>query len=198
MVNELDEECNEGASHMVLKNTISLNISTELSVSLLESASPQDMSLLYFLGCLPSGLKEGQIIKIWDESIRQSIQNLEQLAFMEVGVDRIILTPYMLSYIEDTIDVKSKLIYMNIIIEFYTELLEHGYRCIGNKTAIMDAYEMDSVHTEIFCEEESEITSRMEYPSSPGILKKHASIELVFQDLGKQTDVNSKTKTIYD
>jgi len=56
------------------------------------------------LGCLPGGVKEAQLKNMWVANISKSLQNLEQLAFLEVGVEKYMLTPYMISYIEDSID----------------------------------------------------------------------------------------------
>lgn len=55
VVNELEEK--NGSVATVYKNNMSLQISTEASVNLLEETSPEDISLLYFLGCLPGGVK---------------------------------------------------------------------------------------------------------------------------------------------
>ena len=59
VVDELGDEC-EGfdakAIPRVYKNTMSLKISTEMSVKLLEETCPEDLSLLFFLGCLPGGV----------------------------------------------------------------------------------------------------------------------------------------------
>ena len=42
----------------VYKNVMSLQISTQMNVKMLEKTKPKDMALLYFLGCLPGGCKE--------------------------------------------------------------------------------------------------------------------------------------------
>lgn len=70
VVNELEEK--NGVA-TVYKNNMSLQISTEASVNLLEQASPEDMSLLYFLGCLPGGVKEDQLKKMYDQNIEKGL-----------------------------------------------------------------------------------------------------------------------------
>ena len=52
-LDELQEENQESYQ----KHLISLDIATELSIRLLKETNPKDMSLLYFLGCLPSGVR---------------------------------------------------------------------------------------------------------------------------------------------
>ena len=84
---------------------MSLKISTEMSINLLKDSSPNDMQLLYFLGCLPGGVLETQIKSMWVlPNIRKSLENLEALSFLETGLEKYVLTPFMISYVEDTID----------------------------------------------------------------------------------------------
>ena len=45
----------------VYKSNMSLQISTEMSIKLLEETNPNDMALLYFLGCIPGGVKYYQL-----------------------------------------------------------------------------------------------------------------------------------------
>ena len=41
----------------VVDNIMSLNVAAEMSVKLLEVTNKEDTNLLYFLGCLPGGVK---------------------------------------------------------------------------------------------------------------------------------------------
>ena len=59
VVDELGDEGDEKAIPRVYKNTMSLKISTEMSVKLLEEAD--NLQLLYFLGCLPGGVNKMQL-----------------------------------------------------------------------------------------------------------------------------------------
>ena len=58
---EEGEDFNMKAIPRVYKNTMSLKISTEMGVKLLETTYPDDMYLLFFLGCLPGGVKFYQL-----------------------------------------------------------------------------------------------------------------------------------------
>ena len=40
----------------VSKNNISLSLTTEASIRLLEESEPKHLNLLYYLGCLPGGV----------------------------------------------------------------------------------------------------------------------------------------------
>ena len=69
---------------------------------------------------------------MWESpSVRKSLDNLETLSFIDSGVEKYVLTCFMISYVEDTIDVPSKTNYMNIICDFYKELLYANYLKIG-------------------------------------------------------------------
>ena len=59
--------------HRMHKNEMSLKVSAEMSLKLLEENSPEDMSLLYFLGCLPGGVKESQLKKMYNRDIGKSL-----------------------------------------------------------------------------------------------------------------------------
>ena len=39
--------------------------------------------------------------KMWGKDITAILQDLEKLSFLEVGVEKYVLTPYMISYIND-------------------------------------------------------------------------------------------------
>jgi len=52
---------------------MSLQISTEMSIKLLGETNPDDIALLYFLGCIPGGVKEYQLKKMWKGSIEKSL-----------------------------------------------------------------------------------------------------------------------------
>ena len=103
VVDELGDDGDEQAIPRVYKNTMSLKISTEMSVKLLEEAD--NLQMLYFLGCLPGGVNKRQLWKMREmdqdrKQIDQSIKNLDELSFLESGVEKVVLTPYMISYTE--------------------------------------------------------------------------------------------------
>ena len=103
VVDELGDDGDEQAIPRVYKNTMSLKISTEMSVKLLEEAD--NLQMLYFLGCLPGGVNRKQLLKMREmeqdrKQLDQSIKNLDELSFLESGVEKVVLTPYMISYTE--------------------------------------------------------------------------------------------------
>ena len=66
----VDELCRSSSSHQVggrknknsfQNNIISLDSSTRMSIELLQQSSEDDLEILYFLGCLPGGVKETQL-----------------------------------------------------------------------------------------------------------------------------------------
>ena len=38
---------------------------------------------------------------MWNKDVPEILQDLEKLSFLEVGVEKYVLTPYMISYIND-------------------------------------------------------------------------------------------------
>ena len=57
--------------------------------------------------------------------------NLEQLSFLEVGLEKYVLTPYMITFIDSTLDLMTKSEYMKQICIFYKDLLQKNYQQIG-------------------------------------------------------------------
>ena len=104
-----------------------------MNVKMLEKTKPKDMALLYFLGCLPGGCKQDQLTKMWNMDVTEILQDLEKLSFLEVGVEKYVLTPYMISYINDQLDLSTKIDYMKRICNFYKDLLKKNYEQIGSE-----------------------------------------------------------------
>ena len=99
LVEELD--CNYGGKVIPrqVENIMSLNVAAEISVKLLESSNKEDMDLLYFLGCLPGGVTEEQLLKLWNNDVSESLERINALSFFEIGIERLQLTPTMINYI---------------------------------------------------------------------------------------------------
>ena len=57
MIQELDYNHGKVIPRLI-ENIMSLNVAAEMSVKLFETKHPDDMNLLYFLGCLPGGFTE--------------------------------------------------------------------------------------------------------------------------------------------
>ena len=47
------------------------------------------MHLLYFLGCLPGGVSEERLSKMWDSDVSDSVKRIKALSFLEHDVDRL-------------------------------------------------------------------------------------------------------------
>ena len=55
----------------------------EASIQLLEDSSQEAVNLLYFLGCLPGGLKVGSIKETWHgKNTDRDIDLLENMSFL--------------------------------------------------------------------------------------------------------------------
>ena len=69
---------------------------------------------------------------MWNKKqLDQSLKYLEELSFLEVGVCKQVLTPYMLSYIEKSINVFDKIAYIKTICTYYSDLLLTIFHRIG-------------------------------------------------------------------
>lgn len=111
---------------------MSLKVAAEMSVKLLESTQLDDINLLYFLGCLPGGVSEVQLHEMYGlDELTDSLERLRVLSFLEVGVEKLMLTPSIMSYIGDTLLDESKNDYMQRICDFYQGLLYESYKQFG-------------------------------------------------------------------
>ena len=50
----------------MVANFMTLKIAAEMSVKVLESSYPEDISLLYLFGCLPAGITKEQVQTMWN------------------------------------------------------------------------------------------------------------------------------------
>ena len=111
---------------------MSLNVAAEMSVKLLEQTNSDDTNLLYFIGCLPGGVIPEQLSDMWQhENTSKSLERLQKQPFFEVGVDKIMLTPTMINYIDTNMDLASKQDYMHFICEFYLTVMLNCYKEVG-------------------------------------------------------------------
>lgn len=67
----------------VQNHKISLEFSTHCSIQLLEQSSKDDVQVLYFLGCLPGGIREPQLRQMLDRQVKLTLEKLESLSFLE-------------------------------------------------------------------------------------------------------------------
>ena len=142
VVEEIGDQEKAGSQKSYIKNFMSLNISTEMSIKLLEEAHPPDLRLLYFMGCLPSGVRtadELQKMYACDHNINETLERLQQLSFFEVGVDKYLLSPYMMYFVNNNLETASKVQFMTMMCTYYKELLEQNYKVIGRSSQFMQS-----------------------------------------------------------
>ena len=106
VVQELGEDEQFNSKHIErrYKNNMSLKITTEALIELLNTSFPKDCEILYFLSCLPSGIIQEELEKMWETNVQETIENFNKLYFLDQSVDRISLTPFMLYYCNNTVD----------------------------------------------------------------------------------------------
>ena len=96
------------------KNNYSLEFTIATSIKLLEESNPQCIHLFYFLGCLPGGVTIQQLKILWNNP-EKHLDKLDQMSFLEFGVEKKQLTPKLQEYVEMEIDIASKENHMNVI-----------------------------------------------------------------------------------
>ena len=109
---------------------MSLKISTEMSIELLESKRKEDVDLLYFLGCLPGGFKTVEALQSMyphQHDLYDSIKSMKDLSFFEVGAEKTMLSPHVIDYVNKNIEPSTKTQFMIIVGNYYSELLQKNY-----------------------------------------------------------------------
>ena len=114
-----------------VKNIMSINVSAEMSVQLLEDMGHDDTNLLYFLGCLPGGVTKDQLSAMWTTwepaALKASLKRLKQLSLLERGVEKKVLIPTMLNFVQINLELSSQKDYIQSICAFYNKLLLDSY-----------------------------------------------------------------------
>ena len=134
---------------------------------------------------------------MWKGNITKSLENLEQFTFLEVGAEKYVLTPYMISYIQDSIDKETKSKYMNIICNFYKVILFNSYVQIGlrhKEPSIPDS--PDSLNNKSFGREQLLLKS-----SSAGIApRKKLPLDEILMEHEKNARIHSdvEKKTMFE
>ena len=82
----------------ISKNNISLTLTTEASIRLLEDSEPKHLEMLYYLGCLPGGVMLEQLKKMRTD-VDKSIRILDDMAFLEHGEEKIVLTTHLIEHV---------------------------------------------------------------------------------------------------
>jgi hypothetical protein len=110
-------------------NNISLKISTEASMNFLKTDLPAAYDLFLFLSCFPDGLSKHYVVKLMgnEADIENSLEELESLAFLEKSSEKIKLTPFVVTFIQTSLDDETKGEWMNTICSFYNDFLQNMY-----------------------------------------------------------------------
>ena len=90
-----------------------------------------DTNLLYFLGCLPGGVTKDQLSAMWTTwepaALKDSLKRLKQLSLLERGVEKKVLIPTMLNFVQINLELSSQKDYIQSICAFYNKLLLDSY-----------------------------------------------------------------------
>lgn len=185
VINDLDYESDKIAMPKMIENIMGLKAAAETSVKLLESTQLDDINLLYFLGCLPGGVTEEQLCEMWGpDKLGESLGRLKKLSFLEIGVDKLMLTPSINSYIEDSMDAVSKYDYMLCICDYYQSPL---YECFKKISRIFSNDRSCTIHDHTL----SELSARSKLVKSDGL--KECLIKL-----GQTFNETSEEKTMFE
>ena len=72
------------------RNQMSLRISTEASLKLLEETQRTEFQLFYFIGCLKDGIKDFELLNdLWGADTTRSLKILEELSLLETGIPKV-------------------------------------------------------------------------------------------------------------
>lgn len=123
----------DGKPIPIVENIMSLRVATELSINLLSETYPEDVDLLFFLGCLPGGVTKEKLEEMWVNETAKSLSRLTSFSFFDVSTskEKLLLTPTMIKYVDDSMEQSSKKNYLLRICNFYKELLLKSYLEIG-------------------------------------------------------------------
>ena len=109
----------ENSGHLegiIGENYFSLLASAEASIQLLETGDPESLNLLYFLGCLPGGVRSEQLKKMFGDDKRQQLHTLKKLSFLDASQEpKIAVITFITSHVNNTINSEDKEEYMKRI-----------------------------------------------------------------------------------
>ena len=140
--NDLPSPRSRGPPH---KNYMSLKISTEANLSLLQDTSNDGLELLYLISCLKDGIKLNLLSELYGRDVTELVTYLDKLSLLEEGDWRkatqeqrendnqhksckIKLTPYLIDHCQRIIDKESRNKLFVMISNFYTKFLEILYK----------------------------------------------------------------------
>ena len=102
--NEYRDDISSEFKATICKNNISLNLTTEASIRLLQDSAIEHLNMLYYLGCLPGGVMMDQL-KEMREDVETSLEILDGMAFLEhdepqeYGYEKKVLTTHLIAHV---------------------------------------------------------------------------------------------------
>ena len=86
-------------------NRVSLKLSTEATLTLLEETSEKSYNLFYLLGCFPLGVTKQFLRKIWKNDLEKDLQIIDELSLLETNEKKTVtLWPFLVQYVGDSMD----------------------------------------------------------------------------------------------
>ena len=80
--NEDRDDISSNLKVTMSKNNMSLNLTIDASIKLLEESAPNCLNLLYFLGCLPRGVMHDQLKEMWT-NVDEYLKILDDMSMLE-------------------------------------------------------------------------------------------------------------------
>lgn len=90
------------------QNEISLRISSEAIINLLNEIHPEALTFYYFMGMLPAGALPEHLLRMWGSSHEKCSGILKSFGMLECAGERCRLTPFMMTYADETISAEDK------------------------------------------------------------------------------------------
>ena len=86
-------------------NRVSLKLSTEATLTLLEETSKKSYNLFILLGCFPLGVTKQFLRKIWANDLETDLKIIDELSLFETNEKKsVTLWPFLVQYIADSMD----------------------------------------------------------------------------------------------
>ena len=115
---------------------MSLRISTEATVALLEETSKQSLNLLYFMGCFPVGVHKSQLQEMWNANVNEDLKLLTELMLVEKVQSKYNLTDFLSKWVNDSMLTISKDSFMSKLINYYCIQIRDMYEIISRKEIV--------------------------------------------------------------
>lgn len=100
-------------------------MSVQVGVSLLSEISVESFQFLCLLGLLPVGFNGQQLEELWGDDWDTHVDRLEELNFINLHSDKVVLTDCMISYMQKAIPNQYKDQFKGKVIQYYLNFLSH-------------------------------------------------------------------------